>query len=106
MLFRSSHLAERLLGDGSYERLPAAPAVDTDANLLPRIHAGQAEAVAPATPGRERWMLTQPFAEGVQPLSAVAEGRLTLEEFTTHRNMVCQTSPPQTAPPACGFSPR
>ena len=77
-----SHLAERLLGDGSYERLPAAPAVDTDANLLPRIHAGQAEAVAPATPGRERWMLTQPFAEGVQPLSAVAEGRLTLEEFT------------------------
>ncbi len=76
-----SHLAERLLADGSYEKLPAAPAVDTNANLFQPLTAAQSEAVAPATPGRGRWMLTQPFAEGVQPLSAVAEGKLTLEEF-------------------------
>ncbi|MCI8538101.1 MAG: beta-glucosidase [Oscillospiraceae bacterium] len=76
-----SHLAERLLADGSYEKLPAAPAVDTDANLFQPLRAGQAEAVAPAAPGRGRWMLTQPFAEGVQPLSAVAEGKLTLDGF-------------------------
>lgn len=76
-----SHLAKRLLADGSWEELPAAPAVDTDANLLRPIHGGSAEAVAPAEPGRERWRLTHPFAEGVQPLSAVAEGKLTLEEF-------------------------
>jgi beta-glucosidase len=76
-----SRLANRLLGDGGCEELPAAPAVDTDANLLPPIRGGQAEAVAPAAPGRGRWMLTQPFPEGVQPLSAVAEGKLTLEEF-------------------------
>lgn len=76
-----SHLAERLLADGSYEKLPAAPAVDTNANLFQPLTAAQSEAVAPAAPGRGRWMLTQPFAEGVQPLSAVAEGKLTLEEF-------------------------
>lgn len=76
-----SHLAERLLADGSYEKLPAAPAVDTNANLFQPLTAAQSEAVAPATPGRGRWMLTQPFAEGVQPLSAVAEGKLILEEF-------------------------
>ncbi|MEY8316938.1 glycoside hydrolase family 3 C-terminal domain-containing protein [Oscillospiraceae bacterium 50-58] len=76
-----SHLAERLLADGSYEKLPAALAVDTNANLFQPLTAAQSEAVAPAAPGRGRWMLTQPFAEGVQPLSAVSEGKLTLEEF-------------------------
>ncbi len=76
-----SHLAERLLADGSYEKLPAAPAVDTNANLFQPLTAAQSEAVAPAAPGRGRWMLTQPFAEGVQPLSAVAEGKLTLDDF-------------------------
>ena len=76
-----SHLAERLLADGSYEKLPAAPAVDTNSNLFQPLTAAQSEAVAPAVPGRGRWMLTQPFPEGVQPLSAVAEGKLTLEEF-------------------------
>lgn len=81
-----SRLAKRLLADGSWEELPAAPAVDTDANLLHPIHGGSAEAVAPAEPGRERWRLTQPFAEGVQPLSAVAEGKVTLEEFMAQLN--------------------
>ncbi len=76
-----SHLAERLLADGSYEKLPAAPAVDTNANLFHPLHAGQAEAVAPATPGRGRWMLTQPFSEEIQPLSAVAQGKLSLDDF-------------------------
>ena len=76
-----SHLAERLLADGSYEKLPAAPAVDTNANLFQPLTAAQSEAVAPAAPGRGRWMLTQPFAEGAQPLSAVVEGRLSLDDF-------------------------
>lgn len=76
-----SRLSERLLADGSYEKLPAAPEVDTNANLFQPLTAAQSEAVAPATPGRGRWMLTQPFAEGVQPLSAVAEGKLSLDDF-------------------------
>ena len=77
-----THLAQRLLADGSYEALPAAPSVDTDANLFQPLTAAQAEAVSPATRGRERWMLAQPYPDGVQPLSAVAEGKLTLDEFT------------------------
>jgi beta-glucosidase len=76
-----SHLPKRLLADGSQEALPAAPAVDTDANVLKRIRGGRAEAVAPATRGRNRYLLYPPYAEGVKPLSEVAEGTLTLDEF-------------------------
>ena len=76
-----SQLPKRLLADGSYEALPAAKIVDPNENVLEPFTAAQAEAVAPATPGRGRWMLTQPFAPGVKPLSAVAEGELTLDQF-------------------------
>ena len=76
-----SHLEKRLLGDGSYEALSATPAADTNANLFQPLTTAQAEGVAPAAPRRGRYMLAQPFAEGVQPLSAVAEGRLSLDAF-------------------------
>ncbi|MCI9656749.1 MAG: beta-glucosidase, partial [Lawsonibacter sp.] len=76
-----SHLEKRLLGDGSYEALSATPAADTNANLFQPLTTAQAEGVAPAAPGRGHYMLAQPYAEGVQPLSAVAEGRLSLDEF-------------------------
>ncbi|MCI9487699.1 MAG: beta-glucosidase [Lachnospiraceae bacterium] len=76
-----SHLSRRLLADGSYEELPAAPAVDTDANVLKRIEGGKAEAIAPATRGRDRYLLYPPYAKGVKPLSEVAEGKSTLDEF-------------------------
>ncbi len=75
-----SRLAKRLLADGSYEALPAAP-VDTEANVLEPLSAGEAEAVAPAVRARKRYPLPHPYAEGVQPLSSVAEGKLTLDEF-------------------------
>ena len=74
-------LPRRLLGDGSYEALPTAPAADAEANLFQPLTTAQAEGVAPAAPGRGHYMLAQPYAEGVQPLSAVAEGRLSLDEF-------------------------
>lgn len=76
-----SQLPKRLLADGSYENLPAAKIVDPNENVLEPLTAAQAEAVAPAAPGRGRWMLTHPFAPGVKPLSAVAEGELTLDQF-------------------------
>ncbi len=76
-----SQLPKRLLADGSYEELPAADPVNPNENIFQPLTAAQAEAVAPATPGRDRWMLTQPFAPGVRPLSDVAEGKMTLEEF-------------------------
>ena len=76
-----SHLGKRLLADGSYEPLPAAAPVNTEANAIQRLGAREAEAVAPEMRGRKRYLLSQPYAEGVRPLSAVAEGKLTLEEF-------------------------
>lgn len=76
-----SHLSKRLLADGSYEQLPAAEPVDPNENILESLAAAQAEGVAPAAPGRGRWMLTTPFGEGVHPLSAVAEGSCTLDNF-------------------------
>jgi len=76
-----SYLAKRLLADGSYEALPAAVPVDTQANVLQRLSAAEAEAVAPEVRRRERYPLPHPYAEGVQPLLAVAEGKLTLDEF-------------------------
>lgn len=76
-----SHLKKRLLADGHYEDIPAAASVDTEANLLTPICAGQAEAVAPAARGRDRYLLSQPYAEGIRPLSEVAEGTLSLDTF-------------------------
>ena len=76
-----SHLAKRLLADGTWEDLPAAPAVDTDANALEPLDPNTLEAVAPETRGRGRFPLARPYPEGVRPLLDVAEGKLTLEAF-------------------------
>ena len=76
-----SRLSRRLLADGGFEDLPAAPAVDTDANVLERVEGGLAEAVAPAVRARARCQLTRPYAEGARPLMDVAKGELALDEF-------------------------
>lgn len=74
-----SHLPRRLLADGTYEELPAAEAVDPNANALPRLEPGSEEAVIPAVRGRERYSMAKPYSG--KPLSDVAEGKLTLDEF-------------------------
>ena len=76
-----SRLPKRLLADGSYEELPSAMAVDPNENILTPLTTAQSEGVAPAVLGRGRWMLSTPYAGGVRPLSAVAEEKLTLDEF-------------------------
>ena len=76
-----THLARRLLADGSYEDLPAAPAIDTEANALERIEGGLAEGVVPAVRARDRYWLMRPYAEGAKPLMDVVKGELTLDEF-------------------------
>ena len=76
-----SQLSKRLLADGSYEDLPAAEPVDPNVNLLTPIPGSQAEAAAPAMRGWGRYPLHKPYKEGVQPLSAVAEGKLSLDGF-------------------------
>jgi len=76
-----SHLKKRLLADGTWEDLPAAPAVDTDANVLEPLDPNTLEAVAPAVRARDRYLLSQPYPEGVRPLSQAAEGKLALDAF-------------------------
>ncbi len=75
-----SHLTKRLLADGTYEALPAAPAVDTDASVLPPLNTTM-EGVCPAVRGRDRGFLFRPYAEGVRPLEDVAAGALSLDDF-------------------------
>ena len=76
-----SHLAKRLQADGTWEALPAAPAVDTDANALVPLDPNTLEAVAPETRARGRYWLARPYPEGARPLSDAAEGTLSLEAF-------------------------
>ena len=76
-----SQLAKRLQADGTWEYLPAAPAVDTDANALVPLDPNTLEAVAPEARARGRYWLARPYPEGVRPLSEVAEGKLTLDAF-------------------------
>ena len=75
-----SRLTKRLLADGTYEPLPAGPAADPDENGLPPLTT-VTEGVCPADRGRPRHMLFKPYADGVQPLAAVAEGRMSLDDF-------------------------
>ena len=76
-----SHLEKRLLADGTYEPLPAAPAVDPNEDALPRMGAEAEEAMVPAVRALPRRRLMQPFAEGARPLADVAEGTLSLDAF-------------------------
>ena len=76
-----SHLEKRLLADGSYEALPAAAAVDPNEDALERLPAGTEEAVIPAARGRDRFSMVKPYADGATPFTAVAEGKMTLEDF-------------------------
>ena len=76
-----SQLPKRLLADGSYETLPAADPADPNADALPRLAPGSEEAVIPAIRGRDRYVMTQPYADGTQPLQDVAEGKLMLDAF-------------------------
>ena len=76
-----SHLTKRLLADGSYEALPAGEPVDPNASALPPFPPGSEEAIIPAVRGRDRYMMTHPYANDAQPFINVAEGKMTLEDF-------------------------
>ncbi len=76
-----SGLPKRLLADGTWEPLPAAPAVDPDESALPKMDARELEAMTPAVRALPRRLLMRPLAEGARPLSDVAEGKLSLDDF-------------------------
>ncbi len=72
-------LSRRMLADGSYEDLPQAEPNDPDANGLERLTIEQMHGQMPAVreiPRRTRRTVDRP------QLADVAEGRMTLEEFT------------------------
>ncbi len=74
-------LTERLLADGSYEALPTGPEKDINECIFPKMAPGSEEGMVPRDRGRETYMLMHPYAEGVKPLEAVANGEMDLDAF-------------------------
>ncbi len=75
-------LQERLLADGSMEKLPIRPGNDPDSSLIERTPAKETDGVSPsvrALKGRNIW--AQPYKEGVRPFLDVYEGKMSVEEF-------------------------
>ncbi len=77
-----SGLKKRMLSDGSYEELPVSEGNDPNACVLVKMESGTEEALTPEVMGRGRYLLMKPFKEGAKPFMEVAEGRMTLDEFT------------------------
>lgn len=74
-------LKNRMLSDGSFEELPLSEPNDPNACILEKMIPGTEEAIVPAVRSRGRYLLVKPYAEGVRPFLAVAEGEITLDEF-------------------------
>lgn len=76
-------LAKRLCADGSMETLPAGEENDPRAILVEKTPSEKLDGCMPAVraqEGRNCW--THPYKEGARPLIDVAEGRMSLDEFT------------------------
>ena len=76
-----SRLKQRLRPDGSMEAVPCGADHDKDACVFEKMEPGTEEALDPEEYGRKRKFRFDAYAPGVRPLSEVAEGRMTLEEF-------------------------
>ena len=74
-------LKERMLSDGSYEKLPLGEHKDINESVIVKMEPGTEEALTPEIKGRESYCLISPYKEGAHTLSEVAEGKLTLDEF-------------------------
>ena len=76
-----SALKARLRADGSMELLPAATPNDPNACLFPKLIASAENDFAPAVRGLPRRHRAKGYVEGAEMLKAVADGKLTLDEF-------------------------
>ncbi len=74
-------LAKRMVADGSYEALPMGAPRDINECIFEKLTPGSEEAIVPAVRGRDRYLLTKPFRDGVRPLEDVWKGEITLDEF-------------------------
>jgi len=76
-------LKKRMLADGSFEELPILPPVDTDANALVPLTAGERDGCAPVVRGgKRRYLRGKAAVKRNYFLREVAEGKITLDEFT------------------------
>ena len=75
-------LKERMLSDGSFEKLPQKEANDPNACGLEKMPAEMTEGVAPGVRARQSHQFRkEPFKKGTRYFSEVAEGKLTVDEF-------------------------
>ena len=74
-------LKKRMLADGSFEELPTGPDRDLNECVFEKLTPGSEEAIIPAVRGRERFLMTKPFREGVRPLEDVWKGQISLDDF-------------------------
>lgn len=77
-----SALGKRMLADGTYEELPTGTPNDPNACAFEKMVPGTDEAIAPAIPGRERYLCWEWLKKDVKPFWEVAEGKVSLDEFT------------------------
>lgn len=75
-------LKERMLSDGSFEKLPLRKPNDPDENALERMPDEMTEGYTPKVRAREGYQFwTNPYKEGIRDFNQVAEGKLTIDEF-------------------------
>lgn len=75
-----SELSERLLADGTFEKLPLGDHKDINACAFEKMIPGTEETIVPETIGRKQWSMIRPYGDR-HPLIDVVEGKITLEEF-------------------------
>ena len=74
-------LPERLLSDGTFEKLPQLPKFDTDASIFPtKLSGAEADGMAPQVRFRDSYRLWG-AVDNRPKLIDVAEGRMSLDEF-------------------------
>lgn len=76
-----TQLKERMLSNGSFEKLPLGTPNDPNECAFEKMVAGTEEAIVPADRGRKAWMLMNPYGKDGHPLREVAEGKLSLDDF-------------------------
>ncbi len=74
-------LEKRMLADGSYEELPQGQHKDINESIIKKMEPGTEEGLTPSVRARDSYCLIYPYKEGAHPLSDVAEGKITLDEF-------------------------
>ena len=74
-------LAQRLCSDGTMEPLPTCEPHDPNVCAFEKMVPGTDEAIAPAIPGRERYLVWEWLKKDIHPFWEVAEGKITLDEF-------------------------